>query len=282
MPSIAFGIFNALSGPVLYVQPPSFSQIATRSPLVLVWAWTNLLLLCLNNQIAPESIEEDRLNKAWRPLPSTRITIREAKQLMLGVIPLIIVLSASIGGVVQSLTLMVLNVWYNDWGGAENPVFRNLINAIGFICYASAALDIFLGKSSPSSGPLMLQWFGIIGASVFSTIHIQDLRDQAGDRIRGRPTLPLIIGDWYCRWTLAVPIFFWSLFCPGFWQLEIWGYVVPTVTGGLIGARLLNKRTVKQDKMTFKIWSLWLVSIYLLPFVRRCCEDASSRRILTG
>ena len=32
----------------------------------------------------------------------------------------------------------------------------------------------------------------------------------AGDRARNRRTLPLVLGDWIARWTIAVPVMIWS------------------------------------------------------------------------
>jgi 4-hydroxybenzoate polyprenyltransferase len=229
----------------------------------------NLLLLCLNNQTSTESIEEDRVNKPWRPLPSQRTTAERAKQLMLVAIPATLLLSAAVGAIFQTLVLMVLNLWYNDWGGGEKVVPRNFINAVGFICYTSASLEILLGSSIVSCAPLRWQWLGIIWVAVFFTVHLQDLRDQLGDRLRGRPTLPLLIGDCHARWTILVPLVCLSVLCPMFWQLGLLGYVLPVTTGGLITTRLLTQRTAAADRMTFKIWSLWLMSIYLLPLITR-------------
>lgn len=62
------------------------------------------------------------------------------------------------------------------------------------------------------------QWHWMIGVIVFTTLQVQDLCDQEGDRDRGRRTIPVIFGDNVARWTVAIPIAFWSYVAPSFWR----------------------------------------------------------------
>ena len=178
--------------------------------------------------------------------------------------------SLLIGGSKQCVALMLLGYWYNDLRGSdESCIVRNLINGFGFICYASGATEIALGH-----GPAMLNqtaylWFSIIGLIVFTTVQTQDMSDQAGDSLRGRKTVPLVVGDKRARWTIAVPIAMWSFACPLFWRFGPGGYVVPGTIGAVIVFRTLSKTSVEDDKITFRIWNLWMVWLYLLPLVRR-------------
>ena len=43
------------------------------------------------------------------------------------------------------------------------------------------------------------RWLAVGGAIIFATVHLMDLRDQAGDRTHGRTTLPMILGDTAAR-----------------------------------------------------------------------------------
>ena len=47
-------------------------------------------------------------------------------------------------------------------------------------------------------------WLGILGGVVVTTMQVQDLKDQAGDRARGRKTWPLVVGDSVSRRWLRV------------------------------------------------------------------------------
>ena len=168
----------------------------------------------------------------------------------------------------QYILLNIFNFWYNDMGGAHNPFTRNIINACGIVSFASGAIEIVAAAPLSTVTPMTIQWLAIVGGVVCTTIHIQDLRDQAGDRLRGRQTLPIYIGDKNARWTAVIPVVFWSIFSPFSWRLCLGGYGMTVLTGALIVSRILSLRTAEGDRGTFKIWSLWLISIYSLPFFK--------------
>ena len=154
-------------------------------------------------------------------------------------------------------------------------MIRNLINECGFVCYAAGALEIAVGTTSKfGAGELLrqrvvMQWLCIIGLVIFSTIHAQDLRDRVGDGKRQRRTLPVVLGDQKSRWAVVAPVAVWSLLCPRFWQVGVFGHGVVAVVGLIIGVRTLTKRRVEDDRLTFKVWSVWIVSIYALPLIKR-------------
>lgn len=168
----------------------------------------------------------------------------------------------------HSLFLAVLNVWYSNAGGSENPFWRNVINACGFTLYNSAALDIMGRRLLTWSTSVEIQWLLITAGIVLTTIQIQDLRDQEGDQMRGRPTLPLIIGDKICRITIVASVISWSLFAMWFWQYSLIGCGVTAALSVALIWWLSAKRTIAGDRESFKIWSLWLILIYALPWIQ--------------
>ena len=160
---------------------------------------------------------------------------------------------------------MIVNIWYNDIGGGENVISRNLINAIGFTLYNSATLDILNGKAGSWYTSISAQWLATIGVIVMFTIHVQDLRDQESDRARGRTTMPLEVGDWPCRLMLVAAITGYSFFALRFWDFPIFGCGYVVCMNCWLAWRLMTKRSAFEDSRTFKFWSLWLVSLYALP-----------------
>ena len=112
------------------------------------------------------------------------------------------------------------------------------------------------------------QWFSVVGLVYFTTVQVQDMEDQAGDNQRQRRTLPLIIGDWPTRWTIAIPVIAWSFICPLFFEVGILGFIVPVLAGIFISFRVLLLRTVSGDKSTFRVWNLWMMSLFVLPFFK--------------
>ena len=267
-PTMAFGIFSTLSGSVFGFKTVTVLCLTWRSLMLFFWTWINLLLLCINNQRKKEDIQEDLINKSWRPLPSDRLTIAQAEKLLWASLPVVGFMCACTGALFQYMLLNAFNFWYNDGGGAHDPIFRNLINACGFVLYASAALDIVAAAPVSTYTPITFQWLAVVGGVVCTTIQIQDLRDQAGDRLRGRRTLPIFLGDMNARWTVVVPILFWSTFTPFFWRLSIGGYGLTVFIGTFTVSRILSLRTPEGDRTTFKVWSVWLVSIYSLPLIK--------------
>ena len=271
-PKTVFGVASALAGPVLLEgNVPHLTDILLRIPLVILWVWVNLLPFTIDNQRQPLSIIEDRLNKPWRPLPSGAISVKNAKRLMLLLYPTALVISLRLGSIAPCISLMILGYIYNDLGGADySCIIRNVINAGGYTSFASGATIV---ASSPAVlSDKAVAWFFIIAMIVSMTVQMQDIPDQEGDRVRGRMTVPLVIGEGAARWTVALGTLFWALVAPTFWEVKVGAYVVPVALGSLVARRALLKSTVAEDKLTFKLWNLWMVSVYLLPLVKRLSE----------
>ena len=246
-----------------------------RIPKTLFWTWINLLPFAINNQRQPQSIEEDRQNKPWRSLPSKRLSEKQATYLMLVLYPVALASSFFLGGIRQSAMLVLLGYWYNELGGADNScITRNFINACGFLSFATGAAEVISASEMLTTlfHAGACQWFLIIGAIVFSTVQTQDMHDQAGDGLRGRNTVPLVVGDRIARMTIAVPVALWSYICPAIWQLGLVSHVLSLAVGGVISVRTLSMKTVVEDKTTFRIWNLWLVLLYSMPLIKRLGE----------
>ncbi|KAJ9286763.1 hypothetical protein DTO021C3_5712 [Paecilomyces variotii] len=282
IPSTIFGIANSLAAtsyglPSLSLPPTLKSKLfyilLQQTPAVLVWVWINLLPFTINNQRDISAIAEDSVNKPWRPLPSKRMTSGQAKYTMLVFYAAAQTYSLLFsGGLRQSLGLLVLGTWYNNMGGADsNPLVRNLINALGYLCFISGALEVALG-----GGPLhfyssqrLLLWLLVVAGIIISTVHTQDIYDQEGDAERGRRTVPLVIGDRAARWSIAVPMLVWGLFCPIFWNVHVIFASVSCALAWAVAARTLLFRNVRSDKRTFIIWNLWITTVYVMPLCAR-------------
>ncbi|MCJ1243255.1 hypothetical protein MMC30_000452 [Trapelia coarctata] len=269
-PQTAFGIFGALSGPVLTTNPsPDLFTIAGRLPQTLLWTWLNTLVFVLGNQRLPESAKEDSLNKPWRPLPAGRITTRQATHLLMASIPLTFVATYFLGGLEETVALFVFDWMYNDLGGSdESYIIRNLLIAAGYVCYSAGAMRVASGHSAFTLLPVTYQWLGMIAAVILSTMHVQDLKDQEGDHSRERKTLPLVIGHWATRCLIASAVLFWSIACPLFWGLGLAGYALSGISGAVVATRALLLRDTGADRLTWKLWSLWLMGLYFLPLVK--------------
>ncbi|KUI72061.1 hypothetical protein VM1G_11830 [Cytospora mali] len=199
IPSTIFGITNALAAPVYRIRPTlESSDMIWRVPVVFLWVWFNLIPFAINNQRTPLAIAEDSANKPWRPLPRGRLTPAHAKILMVCFYIAVPIVSVAVnGGLRQGICLVFLGTWYNNFGGADHhPVLRNTINALGYSCFTSGAMEVALAAPLPLSttGPFS-RWFAILAGIILTTVHTQDMYDQEGDAIRNRRTMPLVVGD---------------------------------------------------------------------------------------
>ncbi|KAL8902132.1 MAG: hypothetical protein Q9207_004864 [Kuettlingeria erythrocarpa] len=265
-PSLVFGVANGLAAQ--NSSNPAFrnvQEITPRIPLVAVWVLTNLMPFVINNQTATDAIEEDKINKPWRTLPAERMTLPQAKRLMLALYPLAITVAVHTGGTAQSVSLVVLGIWYNNFGGGDKSwVVRNVINALGYVCFTSGAMEVAIGMPLPFEARL-IRWFGIIAAIIFSTVHLQDMYDQTGDRVKGRKTVPLVFGDTGARWSIALAMTLWGWICPRYWNGGTLLLMMSTLVAASIAARSLTLRTVDSDRLTFKLWNAWMTLVFTMP-----------------
>lgn len=267
IPKSAFGIFTILSGKNLTssVQPP-IGTILWSVPFIIAWIWLNLLPLDMNNQHDMDSVLEDKVNKSWRPIPSGRLTVEEARWSTVCAYMVALLASSFVGGLTECFLLMLEGWLYNRLGGANKSwVARNLLNAAGYMTFACGAARVACISSGILLSGKASIWFVLLGLVVSTTIHFQDLYDQEGDAKRHRRTIPLLFGDGLARLSIAIPTAVWSCLCPAFWGLQSRGFILPIVLGIAIILRIYKYRSMSEDKRSFLIWNVWIMSLYLLP-----------------
>lgn len=275
LPSTFFALFGGLACALddshtfaVHSHLPPLGHILLSVPQVLWWAWINLLSFSINNQRSPQAVAEDALNKPWRPIPSRRLSSKSAAQLLPASHLSAIITSIALGNLTQCLGLIILGYMYNNRGGGDTSwLSRNVINAGGFTCFSSGALQVVLA-SYGSAMKIFGWWSFVIAAIIFTTVHTQDMYDQEGDATRNRRTVPLVIGDGPARISIAFAMAVWCWLSSWLWRSTWIGYVGPVSLGLTVMLRTLLYRSVVADKNTFRIWNLWLVSIYLLPVLR--------------
>lgn len=276
-PNTIFGICGAAAGSWLIpVESESTSalDLARRLGLVILFNWSNLIVFDLANQRLPESAQEDALNKPWRPVPRGLITSDQIRRTMLYLIPAVVALNHFLLHTgVQSIAIMVLTWLYNDLrGGDEGFVERNAIIAVAFALYNEGSLKVAVGSDNAGSGMLLsglttagANWIGIVSLVIFTTMHVQDLQDQEGDRARGRRSAPLVLGPWVARWTVAVPMIIWPVFCTWFWEAGLLVGAPQGLLGLVVAYRCLAFSGLRGDKLTWRLWCLWTALLYMLP-----------------
>jgi 4-hydroxybenzoate polyprenyltransferase len=271
-PATAFAIMAAMSGQPLNLPVLDTKMVLGRVPLVALWVWVAILQFCIHNQRGPDSIEEDRINKPWRPLPSKRITPDQAANLLTATRLVACLLSYHLGVLPIYVVYSGLLFVYNDFGGADHSgMSRNFLCATGFTCYFTGALEIALGPGVSMSRQA-LTWAIMITTGVLtSTFHAQEFRDEAGDRARGRRTLVTELGRVPAFWTLIVVVSLWSLYLPLWFFRAGWlAAALPITVGACLLASIAKAMTCpshKLDRQMYKLWSLWMFSLCPLPLL---------------
>jgi 4-hydroxybenzoate polyprenyltransferase len=142
------GLLNLLAGPVLNEyksDKPSSTTLLARFPLVIFWVWLNFLIFFVGNQRLPKSIEEDSINKPWRPIPSNRLNPHQATTLW-GCLHLAVIIQGMyLDTTTFTLALLILGWLYNDREGGSNPLARNAINACAVVCFVLGATIVAYG-----------------------------------------------------------------------------------------------------------------------------------------
>lgn len=268
LPNTAFGVLGAFSGPSLTQgHVSSIAEILQRLPLVVLFNWSNVFIFDLANQRSPESIKEDLANKPWRPLPTGKVTAEQTRKGMLVVIPAVLFFNYCLGVWRESALILLLTWLYNDLRGGDE-IIRDLIIAVAFGLYNGGSLSIAIGPESDITHQGYI-WIGLVSGIVLTTMQVQDLKDQTGDRGRGRKTIPLVLGENVSRWMIGLFVPIWSCCCAFFWGLRGWGYALPMVLGLYITFRVVRKCAPEEDSRTWKLWCLWTAVVYFLPVSHR-------------
>ena len=266
LPNTSCGVALPLASGLLH-RPATIRHIMPRVPLVIFWVWANLLFFNMSNQSQPGAILEDATNKPWRPIASGRVSVQCVQNYISATRLGLFGISLAFGGTYPSLLLQFLTFCYNDLNGGEVWLFRNVLNAGGYLCFTVGAMQMARGSQQFDFSNTGLKWLGWTSAIITCTMQIQDLYDQEGDRLRGRRTIPLVFGNAIARYSIAIPVVFWSFVAPAFWTLPIFGFLPSVTLGTTITTRLLRngKGNVAYDKVTFVYWNAWLISVHMLP-----------------
>jgi hypothetical protein len=149
-----------------------------RLPHVIFWVWLHVLQFDVSNQYLDPA--EDALNKPDRPLPSGRITLRQAQILRWALVFICMALSAcySTPTVWSSVLLCLLTYTYNELHlHAGHWITRNLNNAFGFTSFELGAT--LVAGTYPS---LKFFWLGVLLLIFICLLPVRGESKQNGPR----------------------------------------------------------------------------------------------------
>lgn len=265
---LVFGLLNSQASHLLSIEEPiPISQVLLRVPRMLIWLWSALLLFNLHNQRHEDSVKEDTINKPWRPLPAGRLTADQATVALFCLYPLNIILSVTIGGIVPFAVIATIAVWNNEFRDPSGGALKNIHNGIGITSFLAGALEIATESSIYGGEGTAAIWMSVIALVITCTIHVQDLRDVDGDMTAGKRTIPIVVGENNARWAIASGVSFWTALAWWFWDARAEGLLVAGLGLGVVW-NTLNVRTKDGDRMSYRLWAPWLLSLASFPFLK--------------
>ncbi|KAI9454091.1 UbiA prenyltransferase family [Russula earlei] len=234
-----------------YLSAPNTS--ADRMLCSVFWTWLHLLQFCISNQsIHPK---EDSLNKPWRPIPSGLISVNDTRTLRWVLLPLCLFFSVCLEAHWPSISLAIVIIAYNELHMSSHWFLRGFCYAWGNASFNAGALQIAAGQ------PMMISRttisIAINSLIILSTIHTQDFRDQVGDKLVGRQTIPILWPKGSRIWILA-NLVVWSAGLS--WACGCTPVSVPfCALGVFIGLRIFRARTTDADKRSYRYYNVWLM-----------------------
>ena len=84
-----------------------------------------------------------------------------------------------------------------------------------------------------------------------TSIHAQDFKDEFGDRMVGRRTIPIIFPPSIARLTVIAPLVTWSISLAFIWRLDMLTSVAYLLLALFVGTRYILYRTVADDQVSF-------------------------------
>ncbi|QPP08287.1 UbiA family prenyltransferase [Streptomyces bathyalis] len=222
-----------------------------------LYFWLFIYGSSLINQIT--GVEEDRLNKPFRPLVTGDSTMRGAKRRLAAVHVLFPAVGLLLGVVEWALLWQLLFMLHYAWGGHRHWFAKNLLIALGVVSQLASAWEMVTPITTAA-----WHWIFTMAAMTFLIIGVQDLRDVEGDRTLDRRTMPIVLGDLPCRIYFAVsfvallPVTHFVMVAPA--GFHWWTAAIDAALAGLsllLAARVLLLRTPAQDHRTQRFVEWW-------------------------
>ncbi|MFD7529762.1 MULTISPECIES: UbiA family prenyltransferase [unclassified Streptomyces] len=221
-----------------------------------LYFWLYVYGFTLTNQLY--GVEEDRVNKPFRPLVTGRSSYRGAQRRAIVVLLLFPLVAWWFGVLFWALaweaTYLLTNVarWERHW------FVKNLSMGIGVTVQLAAAWSIVTPLT-----PLAWRWVLTLAVSIWLLIPLQDLRDVKGDLVNDRKTFPIALGERFTRVYLAtgfalLPVVVHLLLvAPG---RSSWGLLLDAVLAAiswLVAVRVVTRRAPEEDHVTYRRFEQW-------------------------
>ncbi|GAA0450476.1 UbiA family prenyltransferase [Streptomyces olivaceiscleroticus] len=244
-------------------------ETAVSVGLGALYFWLFVYEHTLANQLV--GVDEDRINKPFRPLVTGHSTLRGARLRLIAVRVTFPVYGYCLGILKWALLWQILSLLQHEYGWGRHWLGRNLYAGIGVVAQLAAAWEI-VGVLTPYAW----RWIVTLTVTVTLLMSVQDLRDINGDRAVNRSTMPLVLGETRTRIFLCIGFAVGPVAIHHFLMAPAgphWWTVATDVLLGslslLLAARVVLFRCLAHDRRTYRLVEQWYTlalaaSIYTL------------------
>ncbi|MFH9657695.1 UbiA family prenyltransferase [Streptomyces sp. NPDC017248] len=222
-----------------------------------LYFWLFVYEHTLANQLV--GVEEDRVNKPFRPLVTGQSTVRGARLRLYAVRVLFPLYGYWLGVLEWALMWQVLSLLQHEYGWGRHWLGRNLYAGLGVIAQLAAAWGMVTAVT-----PDAWRWIVTLTVTVTLLMSVQDLRDMTGDRAVRRSTMPLVFGETPTRVFLCtgfavgpVAIHYFLMEPAG---RHWWAVATDVLLGGLsllLAVRVMRLRGREHDQRSYRLVEQW-------------------------
>ncbi|TDL26293.1 hypothetical protein BD410DRAFT_576058 [Rickenella mellea] len=237
----------------------SIPSIITNYLFLVSWLIPYVYFFNLSNQII--GVDEDRINKPDRPIPSGKVTVSGAIRRWVVALSTFIGISLYEPSLLPETICWVLTVAFLCLTSAGSHWFGKICAAMttgGWALLSGSWKAI--APATPKSNAYVCAvalWAGL-------TAHIQDLRDIRGDTAVGRKTLPVVFGDRGSRLiitNLFLPAAYWVIWMAGIVRLAPFTLAMTHIT---LAYRVMQTGDSRYDHKTYMYYT------YLFCLILAC------------
>ncbi|KAJ7628885.1 UbiA prenyltransferase family-domain-containing protein [Roridomyces roridus] len=243
---------------------PSIELVLGALGRSLVYFILYLYVFNIANQIT--GLDEDRINKPDRPLPSGLLSLRGAYIRLFLVAAAYIYVSVAWGVLLWTFLWLFVAAsvtfgGYDRYWFTKNVVFIG----VGTFCLLQAGWTLAAPLTQREA-----HWGFVLSVALGIMSNLQDLRDVRGDRATQRRTMPVVLGDSRFRWVMAVitaatPYGCWLFdFEPGF---SIWADVALTAAMFYLAGRILWGTSKEYDHKSYMVLTYIFCGCIVAPVV---------------
>lgn len=212
---------------------------------------------CVPNQMV--GIEEDRIDKPYRPLCRGLVTYRGAKNRWIGSMVLFSIMGWHLGVFEWTLLWQVCILLLNFGGLGQEWPTRHFTIGLGQMAQMGAAWQMLAPVT-----PVVWSWMLLVATVSMPLVGLQDLPDMAGDRATGQNTFPVVFGETKSRGMLCVSflllpilIHFGLLLPVGLSVKVILLDLGQTIISWIVALRIILYDTPEGDRRTYILFLYW-------------------------